>query len=244
MGADNPHQDDPQREPGKPASASDSVYQGAKPGAATAGMPGTSFGTLPEPAAKDAMSALLARNWWAIALRGVFAILFGIVCVFLPGLTLATLVLIYSAYMLVDGVLGIIAALRAARRGERWGWLVVEGIVDLIAGVIAFAWPLITVLAFVLLLAAWAVVSGVSLLSATFRLRPTHGKWLMGFGGVVSVLWGILLVIQPFIGALVLTWWMGGYALFFGGALLVLAFQLRRRQQERPPAGGLAAQAP
>jgi uncharacterized membrane protein HdeD (DUF308 family) len=233
MSAGDSQGDDGKRQWGK--TADDPAHQGAKPGSVTG--EAWAFFKTPELGVSEAMSALLAQNWWAIALRGVFALLFGIAAVLLPGLTLASLVLLYAAYMLVDGVLAIVAGLRAARRHERWGWLVVEGIADLIAGSIAFAWPLITVLAFVFLMAAWAIVSGVLLLSATFSLQATHGKWLMGFGAVVSVVWGVLLIVQPFIGALALTWWMGAYALFFGGALLALAFRLRRRQHGHPPAG-------
>src|ERR1700674_477543 len=111
-------------------------------------------------ALNDDMSAALARNWWAVALRGVFAILLGIFALLMPGVTLAALVLLFAAYMLVDGIFTIVAAVRAARRHERWGWLVLEGIADLAAGAVAFLWPLLTVVAFVFLMAAWAIVSG------------------------------------------------------------------------------------
>jgi uncharacterized membrane protein HdeD (DUF308 family) len=195
-----------------------------------------------EPTANDAMSALLARNWWAIALRGVLAILFGIIALFLPGATMLALVLLFAAYLLVDGVLAIVAGVRAARRHDRWGWLIVEGAIDLIAGGIAVVWPLVTILAFVWLLAAWAIVSGVVLFTASFRLNLAHGRWLMTLGGAISVVWGVLLILWPLIGALVLTWWMAGYALFFGGVLLFLAFRLRRRLHILPP-GMLSQQA-
>lgn len=207
----------------------DPAYEGAKPGAFTLEAAGIGFGASPDEPAMAAMNALLARNWWVIALRGVFAIIFGIMAVLLPGVTLAALVLLFAAYMLVDGVLALVAGLRAAQRHERWGWLALEGVADLIAGAIAFVWPLVTVLAFVYLMGVWAIVSGALLLSASAWLQLTHGKWLMGLGGVVSVIWGILLILMPIAGALVLTWWMGAYALFFGGALLVLAFRLRHR---------------
>jgi uncharacterized membrane protein HdeD (DUF308 family) len=188
-----------------------------------------------EPTANDSMSALLARNWWAIALRGIFAILFGIIALLLPGVTMLALVLLFAAYMLVDGVLAIVAGIRAAPRHDRWGWLIVEGAIDLIAGGIAVVWPLVTIVAFVWLLAAWAIVSGVILFAASFRLNLAHGRWLMTLGGAVSVAWGVLLILWPLAGALVLTWWMAGYALFFGGVLLFLAFRLRRRLHTLPP---------
>jgi uncharacterized membrane protein HdeD (DUF308 family) len=182
------------------------------------------------------MSAALARNWWAVALRGVFAILFGIIALLLPGATITALVLLFSAYMLVDGIFAIVAAVRAARRHERWGWLVLEGIADLAAGAIAFLWPLITVVAFIYLLAAWAIVSGALMTAAAFRLNVPNGRGWMLFGGVVSLIWGVLLLIWPLAGAVVLTWWIAAYALVFGVALLVLAFRLRARRNAQPPA--------
>ena len=190
-------------------------------------------------AGDDAMSNLLAQNWWAIALRGVFAIIFGIIALFMPGAALLALVLLFAAYMLVDGILAIIAGVRAARQHERWGWLIVEGIVDLIAGGIAVVWPLVTVIAFVFLMGAWAIVSGALLFGASFRLHIPHGRWLMALGGAISIIWGVLLIIWPLIGALVLTWWMAAYALFFGVALLVLAFRLRGRRDAVAPRGAM-----
>lgn len=190
--------------------------------------PRSLFGAL-EP--NDAMTMALARNWWALALRGAFGILFGILAFVMPDVTLAALVLLFAAYMLVDGVFAIVAGVRAARRHERWGWLIFEGIIDLIAGAIAFLVPIATVLALVALTAAWAILSGVLLTIATFRLERAHGRWLMGLSGVASVIWGVLLLIWPVAGALVLTWWIGAYALAFGTLLLVLSFKLRRRNR-------------
>ena len=231
MSADNPR---------NPGDRPDPSYQGAKP--ASASDPRDSwafFGAAGGAVPSDAMSAGLARNWWLIALRGALAILFGIVAILLPGPTLAALVLLFAAYMVVDGVLAIVAAVRAARRHERWGWLIFEGIVDLAAAAVAFLWPVATIFAFVLLMGAWAIVSGVLLWAAAFRLTQAHGRWLMAFGGVVSTIWGFLLILWPGLGALALTWWMGAYAVIFGVALLVLAFRLRRRAHEGPPAVAL-----
>lgn len=219
-------------------SPGDPGYQGAKPGAAAADS-WAAFGATGGFAVSDAMSAALARNWWAVALRGVFAILFGLIALFLPGATLAALVLLFAAYMLVDGVFAILSAVRAARQHERWGFLVLEGIADFAAGAIAVVWPLITILAFVYLMGAWAIVSGVLLWAAAFRLNLTHGRWLMALGAAISVIWGFLLVVWPFVGAIVLTWWMGAYALFFGVSLLVLAFRLRRVHREMPSSGAV-----
>jgi uncharacterized membrane protein HdeD (DUF308 family) len=210
----------------------DAAHQGAKPAAFPAEGVWFAAGSDDPSAAgaNAAMSELLARNWWAIALRGIFALLFGAIALLLPGVTIGALVLLFAAYMIVDGVFAILSGIRAATHHQRWGALILEGIVDLAAGAIAFFWPLATVLAFVFLAAAWAIVSGIVLLAATFRLHPAHGRWLMGLGGAVSLIWGVLLVIAPVSGAVALTWWMGVYALFFGGALIALALRLRARR--------------
>lgn len=189
-----------------------------------------------------AASAPLASSWGLVLLRGLFAILFGILALALPGVTIASLVLLFGIYMIVDGVVALVAAVRAIRRHGSWSSLLLEGVVDLIAGAVALAWPLATVLAFVLLAAAWAIVSGAFLTVAAFRLHGAHGRWLMALAGVASVAWGVLLVMWPVAGALVLTWWIGAYALVFGAALVALAVALRRHRPAVPGAGpGLAA---
>jgi uncharacterized membrane protein HdeD (DUF308 family) len=187
------------------------------------------------PGRDAAMSVLLARNWWAIALRGGFAILFGLIALFVPGATILSLVLFFSAYMLVDGVLGIVAAVRAAGRNQRWGLLVLEGILNIATGVIAFLWPGLTAVVFVLMLAAWSLLTGVLMVVAAFRLNPAFGRGWLIFSGVVSVLFGIALVIAPAVGLVVLTWWLGAYAVAFGITLLVLAFKLRGRKDSEVP---------
>jgi uncharacterized membrane protein HdeD (DUF308 family) len=177
----------------------------------------------------EAMNAALAKNWWAIAIRGVLGIIFGMIALFLPGVTMLSLVLVFSAYALVDGVFAIIAAARAAGEHQRWGLLILEGIVNIATACIAFLWPGITVLAFVLLVAAWAILSGGLMLGAAFSLKIDHGRWWLALGGLVSIIYGVVLMVTPLIGALVLTWWVGVYALVFGTSLITLAFRLRSR---------------
>jgi uncharacterized membrane protein HdeD (DUF308 family) len=174
------------------------------------------------------MNNVLIRNWWALALRGAVAVLFGLVAFALPGVTLTVLVLFFAAYLLVDGIFALVAGLRAAERHERWGALALEGILDLVAGVLIVMWPGMSLLAFVYIVAFWAIVSGIALLVAAFRLHRQHGEWLMILAGVASVAWGVLIVLFPIAGLLVWAWWIGAYALVFGIAMLVLAFRLRR----------------
>lgn len=181
----------------------------------------------------DPMSALLARNWWAIALRGLAAVVFGLIALFVPGAVLLTLALLFAAYLLIDGVLGIIAAVRAASHHARWGLLLFEGLVNIVVGVVAALFPAAAVLGFVLLVAVWALITGVLMVTAAFRLHVSHGRWWLAFAGIVSVIWGVLLVVAPLMGAVVLTWWLGAYAIIFGVMLLVLGFRLRGQHGSR-----------
>jgi uncharacterized membrane protein HdeD (DUF308 family) len=181
--------------------------------------------------ASDAMSAALAQNWWLIALRGVLAIIIGGIAFAAPVATMLSLVLLFSAYMLADGVFAIGAALRAARQHGRWGLLVLEGIVSIAVAAVAVLWPGITIVAYVLLVAGWAIVTGALMLGAAFRLNLDHGRWWLVLGGIASLIYGALLIIAPLIGALVLTWWFGAYALVFGVFMLVLALRLRARRE-------------
>jgi uncharacterized membrane protein HdeD (DUF308 family) len=183
------------------------------------------------------------QNWWLIALRGFLGIIFGIVAFVFPGTTILALVLVFAAYMLVDGLFSIVAAIRAARQHERWGLMVVQGIASLAAGVLAVVWPGITVVAFILLIAAWCIVSGSLMLASAFRIDPNHGRWWLALGGAASVAFGVLIILAPMAGAVVLTWWLGAFALVLGVALLILAFKLRSRRADQRPIGAASAAA-
>jgi uncharacterized membrane protein HdeD (DUF308 family) len=184
-----------------------------------------------DPARSDALSEVLAESWWAVGLRGLFGIVFGLICLLVPAAAILSLVLLFSAYMFVDGAFAIVAGVKAARNGERWGLLLLEGVVDIAAGAVALFWPAITAVAFVLLIALWALISGALMLTAAFSLNMDHGRWWLALGGLASVIFGVVLVIAPVVGAVVLTWWLGAYALIFGVLLLVLAFQLHGRRE-------------
>jgi uncharacterized membrane protein HdeD (DUF308 family) len=172
---------------------------------------------------------VLARNWWAFAIRGLLAIGFGLIALFTPGVTMLSLVLVFAAYSIADGVFAIVSAVRAASRGERWGWLAAEGVVGLIAGAAAVVMPGLTVVVFVLLVASWALLTGALMTAAAFKLDAGHGGWWLALGGLASILYGALLFLAPMIGALVLTWWIGAYALVFGAAMLATALRLHAR---------------
>jgi uncharacterized membrane protein HdeD (DUF308 family) len=186
----------------------------------------------------------LVQNWWLFLSRGILGIVFGCLALIFPGPTMLSLVLLFSAYMLVDGVFAIISAVRAIRRKEdRWGLLIFGGLLNIAVGIMAFLWPGLTVVAFVWLIAAWAIVSGGLMTAAGFRLNIDHGRWWLVLGGLLSVAYGALLIIAPLIGAIVLTWWLGAYAIAFGVALVIFSFKLRSRQHElaSPTAVGTAA---
>src|SRR5437867_2685233 len=174
------------------------------------------------------MEPLLASNWWALAIRGVVAILFGVLTFFWPAITLAALALLFGAYALVDGIFNIVSAIRGGHGHEQWWVLLLEGIVSLLAAAVSFLWPGITVLAFVYLIGAWAVITGLLEFAAAIRLRKyITGEWLLALAGIASVVFGFLLMFWPFTGAIVVAWWIGAYAIVFGALMLALSFRLR-----------------
>jgi len=183
-------------------------------------------------AVPDSLGEALARNWWLIALRGVLGVIFGVIALVMPVATILALVLLFSAYMVVDGAIAIYAAIRAARKQEGWGFLLFQGIASLAAAAIAFMWPGLTVVVFVLLIAAWSIVSGCLMLAAA--MRTEQARWWLVLGGAAALLYGFLMIVAPLSGAVVLTWWLGAFALVFGAALIILSLKLRSRYSGRP----------
>ena len=171
------------------------------------------------------MLHLLARRWWALALRGLLAVIFGLLTFFVPGITLFALVLLFGFYAILDGVFDIISAIRAP--GAHWP-LLVEGIIGVIAGILAILWPGITAMVLLYLIAFWAIVTGVFEIMAGIRLRQViAGELMLILMGALSVLFGIFIIVFPSAGALAIVIWIGAYALLFGIMLIVLAFRLR-----------------
>jgi uncharacterized membrane protein HdeD (DUF308 family) len=173
------------------------------------------------------MAQVLIGNWWVLAIRGVFAIIFAVIAFLWPGITAAALVLLFGAYALVDGVFALIAALRAARHHGRSGPLLLEGILDLVIAAIVFFWPVEALVAIVYFIAIWAVITGIALIAAGIALIRLAGEWLLVLSGIISLLLGIILFVQPGAGVVALSWWLGIYALLFGIALIGAAFRLR-----------------
>ena len=168
----------------------------------------------------------LARNWWAVALRGVAAIIFGILAISWPDFTVGVLVAFFGAYALVDGIFAIIAAFQGEDR-DRW-WHVVEGVLGILVGVIAWVYPGLTALSLLYFIAAWALVTGVFEIIAAIRLRrQLTNEWFLILSGILSVLFGILLLFRPRESALALVTVIGIYAIIVGAMLLGLAWRLR-----------------
>ena len=180
---------------------------------------------------------VLSRNWWLVALRGLAAIVFGVLAFVWPAITLWALVLLFGAYMLVDGIFAIVAAVRAAGREARWWLLLIEGVLGVLAGLVAAFWPGLTALALLYFIAAWAIVSGILEIAGAIRLRrEIEGEWALGLSGALSLLFGVLLVVIPAPADLLsLVWLIGAYALAFGVLLLVLAFRLRGTSEMHTP---------
>jgi uncharacterized membrane protein HdeD (DUF308 family) len=181
---------------------------------------------------------LLSRYWWVLLIRGLAAILFGVLAFAWPGLTLASLVIVFGAYALVDGVFAIAGAIRGGGR-QPWWLLLLEGLVGVGIGVLTLFAPQVTALALLFYIAIWAVATGVLQIAAAIALREEiQGEWLLGLGGLASVVFGALLVARPGAGALAVLWLIGAWALVFGATLVVLSLKARRLRSMGPARAG------
>jgi uncharacterized membrane protein HdeD (DUF308 family) len=170
----------------------------------------------------------LARNWWALLLRGIAAVIFGLLAFFWPGLTGVALVMLFGAYAFVDGIFALVAAIRAAESHERWIALAIEGIVGLIIAAVTFFNPLLTAVALYWTIAIWAVITGILELIAAGQLRKlVPNEWLLILGGIASIAFGVLLVVYPLLGAVTVIYLIGAYAFVFGVSLIGLSLRLR-----------------
>jgi uncharacterized membrane protein HdeD (DUF308 family) len=181
-----------------------------------------------EPSPAPTLSHALAQNWWLLLLRGIAAIVFGLLAFVWPGLTLVTLVLFYGAFALIDGVLAVIAAVKGGTPAPRW-WLALVGVAGIAAGVLTFLWPGVTALVLLFFIAGWAIAVGVFEIVGAIRLRKEiDNEWLLIAGGALSVLFGVLVLLLPGAGALALVWIIGSYAIVYGVILVSLALRLRK----------------
>jgi uncharacterized membrane protein HdeD (DUF308 family) len=189
---------------------------------------------------------LLAQRWWTFVLRGIAAIAFGVLTFIWPGVSILSLVLLFGAYAIVNGAFNLALAARGPAGEDRWGSMVFEGAASIVAGVLTIIWPGISALVLLFLIAAWAIVTGVAQVVSAIRLRKhIRNEWLLGVMGVLSVVFGVLLMIFPGAGALAVVIWIGAYAVVIGALMIALGIKLRQRSvpARRVPTGGIPARA-
>jgi uncharacterized membrane protein HdeD (DUF308 family) len=178
---------------------------------------------------------VLVHNWGLVVLRGVAALLFGLLTFFNPALTVAALILLFGAYAIVDRLVTIVAAVANRRGRPHWVALLAGGLLSVAFGVLTFLYPGVTALVLLYFIALWAAVAGIAQIAAAIRLRKViSGEWLLALAGVVSIVFSIVLFLAPGAGALAMAVWIGAYAVVFGILFIVLGFRLRSwgKQQE------------
>jgi uncharacterized membrane protein HdeD (DUF308 family) len=171
--------------------------------------------------------------WWLVLLRGIFMVLFGIIVLLWPGIALLTLVYVFGFYAILDGISAIMIGVRT--RGEpHWGWMIVQGVVSVLAGVIALVWPGVTALALLFVVAFWAIVLGIGEIGGAFALRRRGSRawgWTLA-AGILNVAFGIVLLAWPASGILTLVWLVGIFTLAGGLTLVLLAFRVRQGRRD------------
>ncbi len=179
------------------------------------------------------MLEAMTRNWGAIALRGVIAVLLGVVAIVWPGPTVAVLVILLGAFALVEGVTNIVAGVRG-----REGWAIAEGIISVAVGIVIVVWPAITAMALLYLIAAWAIITGIVRIVAAIQLRRVvQNEWLLVGSGVASIIFGAIAAVFPGAGILALVWLLGAWLIVLGVLLIALAFSLRQLSHGLSTAG-------
>jgi uncharacterized membrane protein HdeD (DUF308 family) len=176
----------------------------------------------------SAMVHALAKNWWMLLLRGIAAIIFGVLALAWPGMTLLTLILFYGAYALVDGVIAIGAAITGGALMPRW-WLAFVGLLGIAAGLLTFLMPGLTAIVLLYFIAGWAIATGIFQIIGAIQLRKEiDNEWLLILGGIISVLFGVAMMAAPGAGALALITVIGIYAVIIGMLLVALSFRLKK----------------
>jgi len=169
----------------------------------------------------------LAKNWWLLLMRGIAGILFGVLAFVWPGITLLSLIFLYGAYALLDGIFAIMAAIRGGT-AERW-WLALIGVLGIAAGLLTFLWPGMTALVLAMFIGAWSLVHGIFEIVGAIRIRKEiDNEWWLILSGALSVLFGLAILIMPGAGALALVWIIGAYAIVFGALLVGFALRLKK----------------
>ena len=179
---------------------------------------------------QNATAQVSSRTWWLLALRGVLAIIFGLVALVAPGIALFAFITVFAVYAIIDGVVAVFVALRERGVIGRWGLVLAEGILSVIAGIFAIAYPGETAVILLYIVAAWAIITGIMEIAAVFVIRGSMAQeWSLAIAGILSVLFGIILFIRPGAGLLTILWLVGIYSIVFGVLFIIRAFQFRSR---------------
>ena len=173
---------------------------------------------------------LAHHYWWVLALRGLFAVIFGLIALIFPGIALLAFIYVFAAYALIDGIMAVIVSLQERTSSNRWVWVLVEGLAGIVIGIMALVWPGLGALVLLYLVAIWAIVTGITEIVAAFMIPgSTAQEWALALAGILSVVFGIILFVRPGAGLLALLWLVGIYAIIFGLLFIVRAFQFRSR---------------
>lgn len=175
-----------------------------------------------------------AKAGWSIALRGVLAVVFGIIALSSPRIAAQAFVIVFAIYAMVDGVVAFGTAARRGRAGLHWGWFLFEGLVSVAAGVLSLVYPQMTLLILTLFIAIRALVLGVAEIGAAISWKGFDSRWLLGITGVVSLFFGLALLWNPLAGALALIWVIGIYAIVFGVMLIALGLRVHGLDHHLP----------
>ena len=184
----------------------------------------------------NATQKVAYREWWVLLARGALAILFGIIALAVPGIALLAFIYVFAAYALLDGIMAIVVSVQERRFLRAWWVLLLEGVLGIIFGILAFAWPGETALVLLYLVAIWALVTGIMEVGSAFIVPGSAGqRWGLGLAGLLSIIFGLILIVRPGNGLLAILWFVGIYAIVFGVSLIVYAFQVRSRTHTLAP---------
>ena len=175
------------------------------------------------------MSIMLHPSWWVLLLRGAAAIIFGVLTWMQPAASAAALVLVFGAYVFVDGLLGIYTAIKSRQQSRHWWVVLLWGLTGVVVGVLTVINPAITALVLTIYIGVWALMTGVLQIVAALRLRKEiQGEWVLVLGGLLSVLFGIFVLMQPGAGMMAMLWVLATYAVIFGVLMVILAFKIKK----------------
>ena len=182
------------------------------------------------------MLTTMRNHWWMLVGRGALAVLFGVLAMIIPGLTLAMLVIMVGAYILLDGIGALYTSWKSRPLHTNWWVMAIEGAAGVLIGLITVIWPGITAVILLYLIALWAIITGAIEIMGAIQLRKEiSNEFLLGVAGVISMAFGAFLVIAPTAGALAVIWIIGIYAILFGITLIMLGLRIKNLPHDQIP---------